>query len=124
MPKLTINGREVVVEQGKSILQAAESVGIFIPHFCYHKDLSWAGNCRMCQVEVEKSPKLVISCATVAAEGMVVYTNSEKVKKTVMGVMEFLLLNHPIDCPICDQAGECFLQDHYMRFALHDSRID
>ncbi|OGL39519.1 MAG: hypothetical protein A2042_07265 [Candidatus Schekmanbacteria bacterium GWA2_38_11] len=124
MPKLTINGQEVEVEQGKTILQAAEKLGIFIPHFCYHKDLSLAGNCRMCQVEVEKSPKLVISCATVAAEGMVVYTNSEKVKKTTGGVMEFLLLNHPIDCPICDQAGECFLQDYYMTYALHNSRID
>ncbi|OGL42137.1 MAG: hypothetical protein A3C43_05750 [Candidatus Schekmanbacteria bacterium RIFCSPHIGHO2_02_FULL_38_11] len=124
MPKLTIDGREIEVEQGTSILQVAERLGIFIPHFCYHKDLSWAGNCRMCQVEVEKAPKLVISCATVAAEGMVVHTKSEKVKKAIRGVMEFLLLNHPIDCPICDQAGECFLQDYYMSFALHDSRIE
>jgi len=124
MPKLTIDGREIEVEKGVSILQAAERLGIFIPHFCYHRDLSWAGNCRMCQVEVEKSPKLVISCATVAADGMVVYTNTEKVKKAIRGVMEFLLLHHPIDCPICDQAGECFLQDYYMRYALHNSRID
>ena len=124
MPKLTINGREIEVEPGTSILQAAEKLGIFIPHFCYHRDLNWAGNCRMCQVEVEKAPKLVISCATVAADGMVVHTNSEKVKKAIKGVMEFLLLNHPIDCPICDQAGECFLQDYYMSFALHNSRID
>lgn len=124
MPKLTIDGREIEVEQGTSILQAAEKLGISIPHFCFHKDLNWAGNCRMCQVEVEKAPKLVISCATVAADGMVVHTNSEKVKKAIRGVMEFLLLNHPIDCPICDQAGECFLQDYYMSFALHNSRID
>ncbi|RMF98136.1 MAG: hypothetical protein D6734_00785 [Candidatus Schekmanbacteria bacterium] len=124
MPKITIDGKEFEFEKGESILQVAERNGIEIPHFCYHKDLPWAGNCRMCQVEVEKMPKLVISCATVAQDGMVVHTNSPRVRKAVRGVLEFLLLNHPIDCPICDQAGECYLQDYYMKYGLHDSRID
>ncbi|MBI5376963.1 MAG: (2Fe-2S)-binding protein [Candidatus Schekmanbacteria bacterium] len=123
MPKITIDGIEAEFETGESILQVADRIGIEIPRFCYHKDLRWAGNCRMCQVEVEKMPKLAISCATVAADGMVVYTKSPKVVKAVRGVLEFLLLNHPIDCPICDQAGECFLQDYYMRYGLYDSRI-
>ncbi|OGL46047.1 MAG: hypothetical protein A2161_10120 [Candidatus Schekmanbacteria bacterium RBG_13_48_7] len=120
---LKINGKEVTTKKGNMILQAAEQAGILIPHFCYHKHLSIAGNCRMCLVEVEGWPKLVISCATMAQEGMVVHTNNEKVRKAVTSVLEFILLNHPVDCPICDQSGECGLQDYYMEYGLHDSRM-
>jgi NADH-quinone oxidoreductase subunit G len=119
----TLNGKTVEVPQGTTIMQAASGIGIEIPHFCYHPYLSIAGNCRMCMVEVEKSPKLVISCATAAAEGMVVRTDTPVVKKAVRGVLEFLLVNHPIDCPVCDQAGECKLQDYYMAHGLYESRI-
>ena len=123
MPKITIDGKEFEFEKGESILQVAERNGIEIPRFCYHKDLPWAGNCRMCQVEVEKMPKLMISCATVAQDEMVVHTKSPKVVKAVRGVLEFRLLNHPIDCHICDQAGECYLQSYYMNYGVHDQSI-
>ncbi len=123
MPTLTINGRSITVEPSTSVLQAARRLGIEVPHFCWHPYLTVAGNCRMCLVEIEKQPKLAISCATPAAEGMVVRTDSDKVKDAVQGVLEFLLINHPIDCPICDQAGECYLQDYYMVHGLHESRI-
>jgi NADH-quinone oxidoreductase subunit G len=112
MPKLQIDGEEFEVAEGTSVLEAAQSRGVEIPHYCYHPALSIAGNCRMCLVEIEKAPKLAISCATPVAEGMVVHTHSEKVLEARKAVMEFLLLNHPLDCPICDQAGECKLQDH------------
>ncbi|MBN9565246.1 MAG: (2Fe-2S)-binding protein, partial [Alphaproteobacteria bacterium] len=111
MPKMTINGKEVEFEAGMTILQVAEVSGVEIPVFCYHPKLNIAGNCRMCLVEVEKSPKPVASCAMPAAEGMVVRTNSPYVEKARKGVLEFLLINHPLDCPICDQGGECDLQD-------------
>jgi NADH-quinone oxidoreductase subunit G len=111
MPKMTINGAEVEFESGLTILQVAESLGIEVPVFCYHPKLNIAGNCRMCLVEVEKSPKPVASCAMPAADGMVVRTNSPYVEKARKGVLEFLLINHPLDCPICDQGGECDLQD-------------
>ncbi|MFN7971476.1 MAG: 2Fe-2S iron-sulfur cluster-binding protein [Acidobacteriota bacterium] len=124
MPNLTINGQSVTVDPGTSVLQAARSAGIEVPHFCWHPYLTVAGNCRMCLVEIEKQPKLAISCATPAAEGMVARFDTEKVKDAVQGVLEFELVNHPIDCPICDQAGECYLQDYYMEVGLHDSRID
>jgi NADH-quinone oxidoreductase subunit G len=124
MPKLTIDGREVEVPAGTNLIEAAKCLGTEIPHFCYHGGLSVAGNCRMCLVEIEKSPKLQIACNTPAAEGMVVSTTSEKVKKARAGVMEFLLLNHPIDCPICDCAGECYLQDFYMEHDLKASRLE
>jgi NADH-quinone oxidoreductase subunit G len=123
MPTLTIDGLQVTVEAGVSVLQAAERIGIKIPRFCYHPDLSISGNCRMCLVEIEKTPKLSISCATKAEDGMVVHTNTEKVRKARRGVLEFLLLSHPIDCPICDQAGECYLQDQYMEYGLYKSRF-
>jgi NADH-quinone oxidoreductase subunit G len=123
MPKLTINDKQVEVPDGTTIIQAAEAAGITIPHYCYHPDLAIDGNCRMCLVEVEKMPKLTISCATVAAEGMVVRTNNDRVKEAVRGVLEFLLVNHPVDCPVCDQAGECRLQDYYMIYGLHTSEI-
>ncbi|HTH15513.1 MAG TPA: NADH-quinone oxidoreductase subunit NuoG [Magnetospirillum sp.] len=116
MPKLTIDGTEIEVEAGVTILQAAEQLGIEIPRFCYHERLAIAGNCRMCLVEVEKMPKPVASCAQPVGEGMVVHTNNANVRKSRQGVMEFLLINHPLDCPICDQGGECDLQDQAMAY--------
>ena len=122
MPTLTINGMTVDVPQGTTILNAAKEVGVEIPHYCYHPKLSIAGNCRMCLVEVEKFPKLQIACNTIVTDGMVVKTDTEKVRQAVTGVLEFLLIHHPIDCPICDQAGECGLQIYYMKYGLHKSR--
>jgi len=116
MPKLTIDGREVEVEAGTTILQAADILGIEIPRFCYHERLAIAGNCRMCLVDVEKSPKPVASCAMPVGEGMVVHTDTPSVLKARKGVMEFLLINHPLDCPICDQGGECDLQDEAIAY--------
>jgi NADH-quinone oxidoreductase subunit G len=113
----------VEVPDGTTILQAADQLGIHIPRYCYHPKLPIAGSCRMCLVEVEKAPKLQTACSTTVAEGMVVRTDTEQVKKAVTGVLEMLLINHPIDCPICDQAGECGLQDYYMQFGLHKSRF-
>lgn len=122
MPKLTIDGKEIIVDDGMNLIQACEQAGVEIPRFCYHSRLEIAGNCRMCLVEVEKSPKPVASCAQPAMENMVVHTNSPMVKKAREGVMEFLLINHPLDCPICDQAGECDLQDQAMRYGRDHSR--
>jgi len=122
MTRLTIDGHEVEVEDGLSILQACQSLGIEVPHFCFHERLSIAGNCRMCLVEVEKAPKPVASCAMPVAEGMVVNTASEVAKTARRGVMEFLLINHPLDCPICDQGGECDLQDQAVAFGMGRSR--
>ena len=123
MPKLIIDGIEVEVKQGLTILQAAEEAGIEIPRFCYHDRLSVAGNCRMCLVEMEKSPKPVASCAMPVGDGMVIKTKSEKAVKARNGIMEFLLINHPLDCPICDQGGECDLQDQAMAFGFDKSRF-
>jgi NADH-quinone oxidoreductase subunit G len=123
MPKLTINGRELEVPQGVNLIQAAESVGIEIPHYCYHPGLSIVGNCRMCLVELERTPKLQIACNTKVADGMVVHTESPRVKVAQAAVLEFLLINHPIDCPVCDQAGECKLQDYYMDYDRKPSRF-
>ena len=111
MPKLTVDGIEVEVEDGATVLQACEEAGAEIPRFCYHERLSIAGNCRMCLVDMERAPKPIASCAMPAGDGMVIDTQSERVKKAREGVMEFLLVNHPLDCPICDQGGECDLQD-------------
>ena len=122
--KITIDGREVITTKGKTLIQAAADVGIEIPYYCYHPKLSIAGNCRMCLVEVEKMPKLQIACNTQVAEGMSVLTQSPKVLAIRKGVMEFLLVNHPLDCPICDQAGECWLQDYYMKHDLQGSRFE
>ena len=122
--KLTIDGKEVTTAKGQTVIQAAEEIGIDIPHYCYHPKLSIAGNCRMCLVEVEKMPKLQIACNTPVAEGMSVLTQSAKVLAIRKGVMEFLLVNHPLDCPICDQAGECWLQDYYMQHDLQGSRFE
>jgi len=123
MPTLTIDGKEVTVDPGTTIMQAAEKVGIEIPRYCYHPGLSIAGQCRICLVEIEKMPKLQIACHTSVAEGMVVYTNNERVKKARRAILEFLLINHPLDCPVCDQAGECYLQIYYMEHGLYDSRF-
>jgi NADH-quinone oxidoreductase subunit G len=122
MPKLTIDGREVEVEPGLTVLQACESAGIEIPRFCYHERLSIAGNCRMCLVTMKGSPKPVASCAMPAAEGMVIDTDTPEVHKMRKGVMEFLLINHPLDCPICDQGGECDLQDQAMAYGFDRGR--
>ncbi len=123
MPKLVIDGQEVEFQHGQTIIQAALKHGIDIPHFCWHPKLSVSGNCRVCLVEVEKIPKLVISCATLASEGMVVKTQSEKTIAARNAVMEFILINHPLDCPICDEAGECKLQDYAYQHSLGESRF-
>jgi NADH-quinone oxidoreductase subunit G len=123
MPKLTIDGIEVEVPAGSTVLQAAEAAGIEIPRFCYHDRLSIAGNCRMCLVEIEKTPpKPISSCTYPVAEGMVVHTDTPMVRNGRKGVMEFLLINHPLDCPICDQGGECDLQDQAMGYGMDHSR--
>jgi NADH-quinone oxidoreductase subunit G len=122
--KLTIDGREMAAVKGTKVIQAAAEQGITIPHYCYHPKLSIAGNCRMCLVEIDKAPRLQIACNTDVSEGMVVKTQSPKVLAARRAVMEFLLINHPLDCPICDQAGECWLQDYYMQHALHESRFE
>ncbi|MCF8468057.1 MAG: NADH-quinone oxidoreductase subunit NuoG [Sneathiella sp.] len=122
MPTLTVDGVEVTVDPGTTVLQACEEAGAEIPRFCYHERLSIAGNCRMCLVEMEKSPKLIASCAMPAGDGMVIHTNSQKVKEGREGAMEFLLINHPLDCPICDQGGECDLQDQSMAYGSGTSR--
>ena len=122
MTKLTIDGREVEVEAGSTVIQACEVLGVEIPRFCFHERLAIAGNCRMCLVEVEKVPKPVASCAQPVADGMVVKTNTPMVLKARHGVMEFLLINHPLDCPICDQGGECDLQDEAMAYGGDRSR--
>ncbi|MGC6454281.1 MAG: NADH-quinone oxidoreductase subunit NuoG [Candidatus Puniceispirillaceae bacterium] len=124
MPKLTVNGVEVEVEDGSTVLHACEEAGVEIPRFCYHDRLSIAGNCRMCLVDMERAPKPVASCAMPAGEGMVIRTDTDRVKKAREGVMEFLLINHPLDCPICDQGGECDLQDQAMGYGFDSSRYE
>ena len=123
MLKLKVNDKEIEVEEGLTVLQACEQAGFEIPRFCYHEKLSIAGNCRMCLVEIEKSPKPVASCAMPVAEGMNIKTNTSMVEKARKGVMEFLLVNHPLDCPVCDQGGECDLQDQSMFYGVDKSRF-
>jgi NADH-quinone oxidoreductase subunit G len=123
MLKLTIDGVEIEVEAGTTVLQACETLGIEIPLFCYHERLTIAGNCRMCLVEMERSPKPIASCAMPAMEGMVIHTDTPMVEQARRGVMEFLLINHPLDCPICDQGGECDLQDIAMAYGTDSSRF-
>ena len=123
MPKITINGKEIEFENGMTVLQACELADVEIPRFCYHEKLSIAGNCRMCLVELEKSPKPIASCAMPATDGMNIKTNTSFVEKARKGVMEFLLANHPLDCPVCDQGGECDLQDQSMYYGLDKSRF-
>ena len=123
MLKLKVNDTEVEVEEGLTVLQACEKAGVEIPRFCYHEKLSIAGNCRMCLVEMEKSPKPIASCAMPATEGMNIKTNTPLVEKARKGVMEFLLANHPLDCPVCDQGGECDLQDQSLYYGVDKSRF-
>ena len=120
---LTINNKPYEVRANASILQACEEIGIHLPRFCYHEKLSVAGNCRICLVEVEKSPKPVVSCAMPVSKGMVIYTDTPLVKKVRESVLEFLLINHPLDCPICDQGGECDLQDETLQFGSDRGRF-
>ncbi len=122
MAKVTVDGIEVEVPNGATVLQACEAAGKEIPRFCYHERLSIAGNCRMCLVELEKAPKPIASCAYPVADGMVIKTDSPMVRNARRGVMEFLLINHPLDCPICDQGGECDLQDQAYAYGMDKSR--
>ncbi|HRN26860.1 MAG: molybdopterin-dependent oxidoreductase [Ignavibacteriaceae bacterium] len=123
MPKINIDGKDLEFNQGQTIIETAKEHGIEIPNFCWHPKLSISGNCRMCLVEVEKMPKLVIACSTIAAEGMVVHTESDKAISARNAVMEFFLINHPLDCPICDEAGECKLQDYAYQHGTGESRF-
>lgn len=124
MPTFQLDGKEIEFTQGQTIIEAAKAAGIEIPHFCWHPSLTVAGNCRICLVEVEKAPKGMIACATQATDGMVVYANSPKAVHMRNAVMEFLLINHPLDCPICDEAGECKLQDYAYKYSIGKSRFD
>ena len=123
MPKITIDGTEIEVEKETTVIQAAEELGIDIPRYCYHPGLSIVGVCRICLVEIERMPKLQVACYTPVTDGMVVHTNNEKVLQARRAVLEFLLINHPLDCPVCDQAGECWLQNFYMQHGLYDSKM-
>src|SRR6267143_1718887 len=122
MPKIEVDGRPVEVPQGATVMDATNQLGVYVPHFCYHRKLSIAANCRMCLVEVEKAPKPLPACATPVTDGMKVWTHSPAAKKAQNGVMEFLLINHPLDCPICDQGGECQLQDLAVGYGPSNSR--
>lgn len=119
MVTLRINGKSVTVPEGTNLVDAAETLGIHVPHYCYHPGLTVAANCRICQVEIEGQPKLAFACRTPVADGMVVHTDSEKAKAKQQLIQEFLLCNHPLDCPICDKAGECRLQDYYMEYGQY-----
>jgi len=124
MPTLTVDGKQIEFKQGQTVIEAAKDSGIDIPHFCWHPSLSISGNCRVCLVEIEKMPKLAISCSTYAAERMVVHTQSQKTLEARNAVMEFILINHPLDCPICDETGECKLQDYAYQHSLGESRFE
>jgi NADH-quinone oxidoreductase subunit G len=123
MPRLTIDGKEVEVAPGTNLIEAARQAGVDVPHYCYHPGLSIAGQCRLCMVDIEKNPRPQIGCNTQAADGMVVHTQTERVLETRKSIMEFHLVNHPLDCPVCDQAGECWLQIYYMRHGLYEPRM-
>ena len=123
MPKVTIDGHEIEVPAKTTILRAAKQVGVDVPVFCYHPGLAIVANCRMCLVEIEKWPKPQPACYTEVADGMVIHTQSERVKETQRAVLEFILLNHPVDCPVCDQAGECVLQEHFQTYSAVPSRL-
>jgi len=124
MVELEIDGKKVEVQEGSMVMHAAEKLGTYIPHFCYHKKLSIAANCRMCLVDVEKAPKAMPACATPVTQGMIVRTKTDKATKAQKSVMEFLLINHPLDCPICDQGGECQLQDLAVGYGSSSSRYE
>ena len=121
---ITIDGEAHEVKGGSLIIEALDQNHIDLPRYCYHPGLSIAGNCRICQVEVENVPLSVIACNTRVSEGMVIHTRSPKAKKSQQAVLEFLLVNHPLDCPVCDQAGECKLQDYYMDYGLYDPKFN
>src|SRR4029450_14003795 len=121
---LTIDGRQVTVEKGKTVLQAAIESGISVPYYCYHPGISIDGSCRVCVVKIEKMAKLQTACSTVAMDGMVVVTDAPDVVAARAGVFEFLLINHPLDCPVCDKGGECPLQDFSYTFGPDNSRIE
>ena len=123
MIEINLDGQTVSVTEGSMIMHAADKAGTYIPHFCYHKKLSIAANCRMCLVDVEKAPKPMPACATPVTNGMIVRTKSDKAIKAQQSVMEFLLINHPLDCPICDQGGECELQDLALGYGRSVSRF-
>ena len=122
MLELELDGKLMEVPEGSTVMDAANKAGIYVPHFCYHKKLSIAANCRMCLVQVEKAPKPLPACATPVTNGMKVWTHSDGAVNAQKGVMEFLLINHPLDCPICDQGGECELQDLAMGYGRGVSR--
>ena len=124
MIEIELDGKKVEVAEGSMVMHAADKAGTYIPHFCYHKKLSIAANCRMCLVDVEKAPKPMPACATPVTQGMIVRTKSDKAIKAQQSVMEFLLINHPLDCPICDQGGECQLQDLAVGYGGSASRYD
>ena len=124
MVEIELDGKKVEVPEGSMVMHAAEKAGTYIPHFCYHKKLSIAANCRMCLVDVEKAPKAMPACATPVAQGMIVRTKSDKAIKAQQSVMEFLLINHPLDCPICDQGGECQLQDLAVGYGTGSSNYE
>jgi NADH-quinone oxidoreductase subunit G len=123
MPKLTIDGREIEVPPGTNLIEAARQLGIEIPHYCYHPGLPIAGACRLCMVDIERTPRPTIACNTVAADGMAVETRTPRVLELRRSVMEWHLINHPLDCPVCDQAGECWLQIYYMQHGLYEPRM-
>ena len=123
MPKVTVNGTEIEVEKGATILQAAAMAGFEVPHFCYHPALSRPANCRMCLVEVAGAPKLLPGCYNAVSDNMVIHTESDRVIRARKAVLEFILVNHPVDCPICDKAGECKLQDYYFAYDAQESRM-
>jgi NADH-quinone oxidoreductase subunit G len=123
VPRLTIDGVEIEVAPGTNLIEAARQAGVDVPHYCYHPGLSIAGQCRLCMVDIEKNPRPQIACNTVAADGMVVHTRTERVLETRRSIMEFHLINHPLDCPVCDQAGECWLQIYYMKHGLYEPRM-
>ncbi len=123
MPKITVDRTEIEVEKGTTVIQAAEKLGIEIPRYCYHPGLSNVGVCRICLVEIERMPKLQVACYTPVTDGMVVHTNNQKVLQARKAVLEFLLINHPLDCPVCDQAGECGLQNYYMQHGQYESKM-
>ncbi|MDH4271852.1 MAG: 2Fe-2S iron-sulfur cluster-binding protein, partial [Candidatus Aminicenantes bacterium] len=124
MPKIFIDGQALEVAAGLTLLRAAEEAGIQIPHFCYHPAFAPEGSCRMCLVEIEGLPKLELACSTLVKEGMKVQTTSPRVIEARKGVLEFLLAEHPLDCPICDKAGECKLQDYFEEYGLFQSQFN
>ncbi|MEY2688686.1 MAG: hypothetical protein RL375_2884, partial [Pseudomonadota bacterium] len=124
MIEIELDGKKVTVTEGSMVMHAADAAGVYIPHFCYHKKLSIAANCRMCLVDIEKMPKPMPACATPVTQGMIVRTKTDKAVKAQKSVMEFLLINHPLDCPICDQGGECQLQDLAVGYGGSSSRYE